>query len=145
MLYSQKMSLFPQPNANDSLTMNYVDKDNSVALAPNLTSLSACTPTMHPHISNSTSMLSKPPNIPPIPHHTNLSLFSNTLLSNAKYCDTSKPTKPSFPPITICTKIGSLIILDASYNISPVDIPQGTTLYVFRIIQICINILWYSD
>ena len=96
------MSLLPHHNYDNGLTVNAVDTYNSVAPAPNPISLSDCTPTMHPRVSNYTSMPPKPPNIPNIPHHTKPYLLSKAPLSNSKYCDTSDPTKPSSPPIPIC-------------------------------------------
>ena len=96
--------------------MNAVDTDNSVAPAPNLMSLSDLTPTMHPHFSNLNYMLINLPKIPTIPQHTKKYMLSNTPLSNAKFCDTDDPTKPSSPPIQICPEKGSLIILYASSN-----------------------------
>ena len=116
MMYSYQRSLLPQPNKNDGLTMNTVDTDKSVSPAPNIMSLSALTTTTYPHVSNYTSMMTKSPNILPIPHHTKKYLLSNTLLFNAKSCDTADPTKPSSPPIPICPEIVSLMILDTYFN-----------------------------
>ena len=116
MIYSQKMSLLLQTNANDSLTMKYFNTDNYVAPAPNIMSLLARTTTTQPHLYNYNYMITNLPNIPLIQHHTKPSLLSNASLSNAKSCDTSETTKPKFPPVPICPEIGSLIILEATSN-----------------------------
>ena len=95
------MSRLLQPNTNDSLTMKAVDTDNSVDPTPNLMSISDRTPTTHQHVSNSTLMLPKPPNIPHILYHTKPSRLLNVSISNAKYCDKADPIKPSSPTIPI--------------------------------------------